>query len=229
MMDYHETDLEFMRIVEHFTLEEVVKEPGQELPEDTRYLAILATLLGCQGLDVYKDMLPEALEEGLTPVMVKEMVYQAVDYLGLGRVVPFLSVTNDILTVRGVKLPLPAQGATTMENRLEKGAGVQAEIFGEHMKEAWKAGHINRWLAENCFGDYYTRNGLDLKQRELITFCFLAAQGGCEPQLTAHAKGNMNLGNDKDFLIRVVSQCLPYIGYPRSLNAVNCVNKAAES
>ncbi len=229
MMDYHETDLEFMRIVEHFTLEEVVKEPGQELPEDTRYLAILATLLGCQGLDVYKDMLPKALEEGLTPVMVKEMVYQAVDYLGLGRVVPFLSVTNDILTVRGVKLPLPAQGATTMENRLEKGAGVQAEIFGEHMKEAWKAGHINRWLAENCFGDYYTRNGLDLKQRELITFCFLAAQGGCEPQLTAHAKGNMNLGNDKDFLIRVVSQCLPYIGYPRSLNAVNCVNKAAES
>lgn len=96
------------------------------------------------------------------------------------------------------------------------------------MKEAWKAGHINRWLAANCFGDYYTRGGLDLKQRELITFCFLAAQGGCESQLTAHAKGNMNLGNDKEFLIRVVSQCLPYIGYPRSLNAVNCVNQAAE-
>ena len=62
----------------------------------------------------------------------------------------------------------------------------------------------------------------------MITFCFLAAQGGCEPQLTAHAKGNMNLGNDKDFLIRVVSQCLPYIGYPRSLNAIVCVHKAAE-
>lgn len=229
MRNYHETDPEFMEIVEHFTLEEVVKEPGQELPEDTRYLAILATLLGCQGLDVYKDMLPRALDEGLTPVMVKEMVYQAVDYLGLGRVMSFLSVTNDILTARSVKLPLPAQGMTTMENRLEKGAEAQAEIFGEHMKEAWKAGHINRWLAANCFGDYYTRNGLDLKQRELITFCFLAAQGGCEPQLTAHAKGNIKLGNDKDFLIRVVSQCLPYIGYPRSLNAAACVSKAAES
>ncbi|MFG6356511.1 MAG: carboxymuconolactone decarboxylase family protein [Acetatifactor sp.] len=227
-MNYHETDPEFMKIIEHFALEEVVKESGQELPEDTRYLAILATLLGCQGLDVYKDMLPKALDEGLTPIMVKEMVYQAVDYLGLGRVMPFLSVTNDILSVRGVKLPLPAQVTTTMENRLEKGVETQAEIFGEHMKEAWKAGHINRWLAANCFGDYYTRNGLDLKQRELITFCFLAAQGGCEPQLTAHVKGNINLGNDKDFLIRVVSQCLPYIGYPRSLNAVACVNKAAE-
>ena len=91
-----------------------------------------------------------------------------------------------------------------------------------------KHGHNNRWLAANCFGDYYTRTGLDLAQREMITFCFLMAQGGCEPQLTAHAKGNMNLGNDKEFLLRVVSQCLPYIGYPRSLNAVTCINKAAE-
>ena len=226
MTNFYETDPEFMRIIDHFTLEEVVKEPGQELPEETRCLAILATLLGCQGLTVYQDFLPQALDGGLTPVMVKEMVYQAADYLGIGRVMPFLSATNEILTARGVELPLPAQATTTMEDRLEKGAGAQAEIFGAHMKEAWKAGHINRWLAANCFGDYYTRGGLDLKQRELITFCFLAAQGGCEPQLTAHAKGNMNLGNDKDFLIRVVSQCLPYIGYPRSLNAVNCINKA---
>jgi 4-carboxymuconolactone decarboxylase len=59
----------------------------------------------------------------------------------------------------------------------------------------------------------------------MITFCFLMAQGGCEPQLIVHAKGNMNLGNDKDFLVRVVSQCLPYIGYPRSLNAVSVLDK----
>lgn len=228
MMDFYETDPEFVERMEYFTLEEVVKEPGQELPEETRFLAVLAALLGCQGLDVYKDMLDKALDSGLMPVMVKETVYQAVDYLGIGRVMPFLSATNDVLTARGVKLPLPSQKTTTLEDRLEKGAGAQAEIFGEHMKEAWKAGHINRWLAENCFGDYYTRDGLDLRQRELITFCFLAAQGGCELQLTAHAKGNMNLGNDREFLIRVISQCLPYIGYPRSLNAINCVNRAAE-
>ena len=97
------------------------------------------------------------------------------------------------------------------------------------MKDFWKGGHINRWLAANCFGDYYTRTGLDLKQREMITFCFLAAQGGCEAQLISHVLGNSNLGNDKAFLIRVVSQCLPYIGYPRSLNAITCLNKALEN
>ena len=62
----------------------------------------------------------------------------------------------------------------------------------------------------------------------MIPFSFLMAQGGCETQLIAHAKGNINLGNDRDFLMRVVSQCLPYLGYPRSLNAIACINKAAE-
>ena len=173
-------------------------------------------------------VLPRALDSGVTPVMAKEVIYQAVDYLGIGRVRPFLDAANEILTARGVELPLEGQATTTMENRLERGAQAQVDIFGDGMRDAWKNGHINRWLAANCFGDYYTRTGLDLAQREMITFCFLAAQGGCEPQLTSHAAGNMNLGNDKEFLIRVVSQCLPYIGYPRSLNAIACVNKAAE-
>ena len=228
MKNYRDTDPEFAERVEHFAFDEVVNEPEQQLDEVTRHMAILATLLGCQGTDVFRRELPQALDVGVTPVMAKEIVYQAVDYLGMGRVLPFLDITNEVLTARGVALPLEGQATTTMEDRLEKGAQAQADIFGTQMLEAWKAGHINRWLAANCFGDYYTRTGLTLAQREMITFCFLAAQGGCEPQLTGHAKGNMNMGNDRDFLIRVVSQCLPYIGYPRSLNAVACVNKAAE-
>lgn len=229
IMNYWETDPEFAERFEHFAFQEVVNEEGQRLDDITRHMAVIATLLGCQGLDEFKLELPRALDAGLSPVMVKEVVYQAVDYLGIGRVRPFLNITNDILAERGVKLPLDGQATTTMDNRLEKGMQTQVEIFGDAMKEAWKNGHINRWLAANCFGDYYTRNGLTLAQREMITFCFLAAQGGCEPQLTAHVGGNMNLGNDRDFLMKVVSQCLPYIGYPRSLNAITCINKAAES
>ena len=227
-MNLYETDREFMERFEHFAFEEVVNEKGQELEPKVRYTAILATLLGCQGTDAFRMMLPKALDAGVTPVMAKEIVYQATDYLGFGRVLPFINITNEILGARGVALPLENQATTTLEDRLEKGIQAQVDIFGEHMNEAWKASHINRWLASNCFGDYYTRNGLDLAQREMITFCFIMAQGGCEPQLTAHAKGNMNLGTDKEFLIRVVSQCVPYIGYPRSLNAIACINKAAE-
>lgn len=228
-MNLYQTDPEFMERWEQFALEEVITEEGQQLPDQIRYMAILAALIGCQGVEVFHQILSQALDVGLSPVMIKEVVYQAVDYLGYGRMFPFLTAVNEVLQEKGVSLPLPSQATTTFENRLEKGAQAQADIFGDHMKEAWKSGHINRWLAANCFGDYYTRTGLTLAQRELITFCFLAAQGGCEPQLIAHAKGNINLGNTKEFLIKVVSQCLPYIGYPRSLNAIACVNKAAET
>lgn len=227
-MNLKQTDPEFYACFERFVREEVPSAPGLELEPAVRHLAILAALIGCGAREAYREELPLALAQGVTPVMAKECLYQAVDYLGYGRILPFFEEINAVLTAQGEALPLPGQSTTTPKTRLSRGVEAQAEIFGEGMREAWKKGFLQRWLAENCFGDYYTRTGLDLKQREMITFCFLMAQGGCEPQLTAHARGNLNLGNDRDFLIRVMAQCLPYIGYPRSLNAISCIEKAAQ-
>lgn len=226
-----ETDPEFIERFDNFAFDEVVN--SDDLDDRTRMIAILAALLGCQGIDEFRAMTPAAMNFGVTPVEIKEIVYQAAAYLGIGRVFPFLHAANEVLAERGVKLPLEGQAATTTENRLQKGIQAQVDIFGEGMRDFWQSGpeesrHINRWLADNCFGDYYTRGGLDYKQREMITFCFLSAQGGCEPQLTSHAAANMRIGNDKQFLIKIISQCLPFIGYPRSLNALNCVNEAAK-
>jgi len=221
------TDPEFIERFDNFAFDEVVN--GDDLDDKTRFMAILAVLLGCQGTDEFRAILPAAMNFGVTPVEIKEIVYQATAYLGIGRVVPFLKITNDVLVEKGISLPLEGQASTTPENRLQAGIQAQVDIFGEKMQNFYKSGpeesrHINHWLADNCFGDYYTRKGLDYRQREMITFCFLAAQGGCEPQLTSHAAANMGIGNDKKFLIKVLSQCLPYIGYPRSLNALRCVN-----
>lgn len=223
---FHKTDAEYMERFEHFAFEEVSEET--QFDKETKYLVILASLLGCQGKDAFKWMCQKALNEQMDPVLIKEVVYQATDYLGFGKIVPFLQILNKEIEKQDLTLPLPSQQTTTYDDRLEKGIDAQAEIFGEGMREAWKAGPINKWLADNCFGDYYTRKGLNLAQREMITFCFLMAQGGCEPQLTAHAKGNMNMGNDASFLQKVVYQCLPFIGYPRSLNALNCIKTASE-
>ena len=231
-----ETDPEFIELFDNFAFDEVINMPeigGKEVDGKTRHIAILATLLGCQGIDEFKVMLPVAMNFGVTPVEIKEITYQAVAYLGIGRVFPFLKAVNEFLEWQGIKLPLEGQKQTTSENRREAGTQAQVDIFGEGMKDFWKSGpeesrHINLWLADNCFGDYYTRTGLDLAQRELITFCFLAAQGGCEPQLTSHAAANMRMGNDKLFLIKIISHCLPFIGYPRTLNALSCINNAAK-
>lgn len=226
-----ETDPEFAELFDNFAFDEVVNSDG--LDGKTRFTAILAALIGCQGIDEYRIIMSAALNFGVLPVEIKEVVYQSVAYLGIGRAFPFLKVTNEILTEQGVKLPLESQATTTLETRLEKGEQAQTDIFGEGMRGFANAGspetrHINKWLVDNCFGDYYTRKGLDYRQREMITFCFLAAQGGCEPQLISHARANIRIGNDRAFLIKVVSQCLPYIGYPRSLNALRCVEEAAK-
>ncbi len=226
-----ETDPEFVELFDNFAFDEVINQ--DDLDDKTRMMTILATLLGCQGIDEFKVMLNASYNFGVTPVEMKEIVYQAVAYLGIGRVFPFIHAVNDFCINNGIQLPLEGQSTTNPENRLEKGIQAQVDIFGENMREFYKSGseesrHINYWLASNCFGDYYTRGGLDYKQREMITFCFLAAQGGCEPQLISHAAANMGIGNDKAFLIKIISQCLPFIGYPRSLNALRCVNDAAK-
>ena len=227
-----DSDPEFMELFTNFALGEVVDQGS--LDEQTRMMAVLAALLGCQGVSEYREQLPAALRAGVTPAQAKEVLYQAVAYLGLGRVRPFFDAANQVLQEQGVSLPLAPGSTTTAETRLTAGNQAQVDIFGEGMRGFQDSGpeesrHINRWLADNCFGDYYTRKGLDYRQREMITFCFLAAQGGCEPQLVSHAGANLKIGNDKAFLIQVISQCLPYIGYPRSLNALRCVNEAAQA
>lgn len=247
--DYHEkmfpgyvsdllrTDPEFIERFDNFAFDEVINMPdigGREVDGRTRHMAILSTLLGCQGIDEFRVMIPAAMNFGVTPVEIKEIIYQAVAYLGIGRVYPFLMAANDVFTEMGISLPLEGQATAAAENRREEETRVQVDIFGEGMRDFWRSGpeesrHINLWLADNCFGDYYTRKGLDCSERELITFCFLSAQGGCEPQLTSHAAANMRIGNDKLFLIKIISHCLPFIGYPRSLNALRCVNEAEKS
>lgn len=225
------SDPEFYDFFSNFAFDEVVNQ--NTIDDKTRFLAILATLHGCQGIDLYKEMVVAALNFGVTPVEIKEVTYQATAYLGIGRTYPFVHANNAVFESEGIALPLQGQSTTTPETRLLAGNQKQIDLFGAHMDGNYKRGpeesvHINKWLADNCFGDYYTRNGLDDKQREMITFCYLLAQGGCEPQLLAHCKANIGIGNNAQFLIQVLSQCMPYIGYPRTLNALRCIQEAAQ-
>jgi aryl-alcohol dehydrogenase-like predicted oxidoreductase/alkylhydroperoxidase/carboxymuconolactone decarboxylase family protein YurZ len=97
---------------------------------------------------------------------------------------------------------------------------VQKRIAGAEQVEAMYANapadeaHLQRHLSANCFGDHYARTGLDLPTRELLTFAMLIAMGGCEPQAKGHVAANLNVGNDRRTLLAVVTQLLPFIGYP---------------
>lgn len=223
-----ETDPEFINIIANFSQDEVIAE--SHLSEKEQMLCILSALLGVQGKGEFGNMLHAALNSGLKPEVIKEVIYQATAYLGIGRTYDFLVLANQIMKQHGISLPLKAQATTNEMTRFGDGLVKQIKLFGENMAKRQTDGpvlrkNINRWLAANCFGDYYTRHGLNDQEREMITFCFILAQGGCENQLRGHTAGNFEVGNDKEKLYSVVEQCMPYIGYPRSLNAMNIIDE----
>lgn len=222
------TDPEFIELFDNWAFDEVIRQ--SQLNSKTRVMMILASTIASQMLGEYKVMVGAALNVGLTPVVIKEILYQSVPYVGVAKVFDFLHVTNEVLQNNGVNLPLACQSTTTAETRFEKGVAAQKTIFGEAIDKMRQQApkdqlHIQDFLAANCFGDYYTRNGIDLKTRELLTFAMLISLGGCDPQVKGHVTGNLKVGNDRMRLIDVVTQLLPYIGYPRTLNALRAIDE----
>jgi 4-carboxymuconolactone decarboxylase len=222
------TDPELIEVFDNFAFDEVIS--YGTLDARTRVMMILASTIAGQSLSEFKVMLGGALNIGVTPVEIKEIVYQSVPYVGIAKVFDFIHATNELMQSRGIKLPLEPQSTTTPETRYEKGLEVQNAIFGEMIDRLYKESpenqiHIQKYLSANCFGDYYTRNGLDLKTRELLTLSMLIALGGTELQIKAHIQGNVNVGSDKQTLLSVMTQLLPYVGYPRTLNAIKCLNE----
>jgi 4-carboxymuconolactone decarboxylase len=223
------TDPELIETFDNFAFDEVLG--ASKLDARTRLMVQLAAMIASQALREYRVMLGAALVVGVTPVEIKEIVYQAVPYVGMAKVFDFIHATNDELTERGIKLPVPGQSTTTPETRAAKGNAVQKEILGEDMIDTFNESapadrmHIQRFLAANCFGDYITRTGLDIPTRELLTLSMLAALGGCELQLKGHVAANLKVGNDRARLIDVLTQLLPFIGYPRTLNALRVIDE----
>ena len=226
-----QSDPEFVERIGNFALDEVVAATPL-LDDRARFLCWIATCLGCGGVDAFRTVVRGALNMGVDPVAIQEVVYQATAYLGIGRVRGFLDAKNEVFAACGIELPLEPQASTTpdLDSRREGGEQAQIACFGEQMRGFYDRGkadypQVNRWLVTNCFGDWYARDGLSIAEREMVTFCYIAAQGGCEPQLRSHTAANVGVGNDRAFLIQVVSSNLPFIGYPRTLNALAVVDE----
>ncbi len=227
------TDPELIEIYDNFAFDEVLR--LTKLDIRTRLMIQLASIIACQAVREYRIMLGAALNVGVTPVAAKEIMYQAVPYIGMARAFDFIQATNDVLAERGVKLPLPGQSTTTPASRAEKGLAVQKHIIGAdtvdklHDSSPADLMHIQHSISAHCFGDHYTRTGIDIATRELLTFSMLVSLGGCDAQVKGHVAANLNVGNDRARLIDVLNQLLPLIGYPRTLNALHVLNEVTAS
>jgi 4-carboxymuconolactone decarboxylase len=223
------TDPELIEIFDNFAFDEVLRH--DDLDTRTRLMVQLASMIACQALSEYRVMLGAALNVGVTPIEIKEILYQTVPYVGMSKVFDFIHATNEVLSERGVELPLPGQSTTTPANHAEKGLAVQKQIIGGDVVEKLYASapedqlHFQRYLSAHCFGDHYTRTGINVPTRELLTFSMLVSLGGCDAQVKGHVAANLNVGNSRERLIDVLTQLLPFIGYPRTLNALRAIDE----
>jgi 4-carboxymuconolactone decarboxylase len=201
------------------------------LDDRTRELITVVVLTTLQTLPQLRAHAGAALNVGVTPVELREAVYQCAPFLGFPMTLNAVTVLNEVFVERGVELPLADQGTVLESDRFERGRAIQHPLYGHEIRDGLAglpedlAGVAPRLLTEFCFGDFYTRDGLDVARRELLVLCMLAALGAGE-QVRAHARGNLKVGNSLQLQLASMVHCLPYIGFPRALNAIRAVAQA---
>lgn len=225
--DILKDDLQFQEIMKNYIYGDVYQHGS--LDNQLRELILIVVNTTNHTLKALKEHAIAGLKVDLSANLIKEAVYQCTPYIGLGKVEEALDVINDIFKEK--KIEVEDMSTVNEETRFEKGFEVQSTAFGKdniqagHDQAPLELKHIQNYLSAYCFGDFYTRKGLDLKTRELLTFVMLATLGGCENQLRAHTNANITVGNTRDILIETITQCQPYIGFPRTLNAINIINE----
>ncbi|MBE7174612.1 MAG: carboxymuconolactone decarboxylase family protein [Williamsia sp.] len=225
-----QTDPELMTILQRFIFGEVFY--TGHLDDKTRELITITALTTNQTLPQLTAHTNAALNIGVTPIQIREVVYQCAPFIGFPKVLNAVETINAVFKSRGIKLPLEAKSTVKEDERFERGREKQAPLYGDAMQQNMKTlpgdfgEAIPRMLTESAFGDFYTRDGLDLKTRELMIFCGLVTLGGTERQIASHAVGNLKAGNDKETLLAAMVQLYPYIGFPRISNAINVIKDA---
>lgn len=222
-------DQEYEDIIKNFIYGDVYQHGSLDLA--TRELITIVTLTTSRSHRLLENHIEAGLISDLSPVKIKEAIYQCTPYIGVVKVLEALEIMYKVFNNKKVQLPLPTQKTVTEETRFQDGFDVQSNAFtkeaiqNNHNSAPVELKHIQNYLSAYCFGDFYTRNGLDLKERELITFVMLSTLGGCENQLRSHVGANIRVGNTRELLIEAISQCIPYIGFPRTLNSISIINE----
>lgn len=223
------TDPEFMNILQNLIFGEVFYIGN--LNDRERELITVTALTAIQALPQLEAHIGAALNVGNTPLEIREAIYQCAPFIGFPETLNAISVFNRVMRDKGVALPLKNGTTVTEENRRTEGQKIQNALYGNEVRKAMRTlpakykDTVPDILTDFCFGDFYTREGLGVHQRELLSLVVLASIGA-EKQLSAHAVGSLKAGNSKETLLAAMVQAAPYIGLPRALSAIERIKNA---
>jgi 4-carboxymuconolactone decarboxylase len=220
-------DPELMEILRRFIFGDVF---DTGVLDDRLRELITVTVLAClQSLPQLKSHTSAALNVGVQPIQIREAVYQLAPFIGFPYTLNAVATINEVFQNEGIELPLPDQATVSDAERYSKGLAEQDPLYGNEIKDNLADlpepfdEALPRFLTEFCFGDFYTRGGLSLAQRELLVLCGLATIGDTSAQLGPHGRACIQVGNSKTTVVAALVHCFPYIGFPRAVAAIRAV------
>ena len=220
------TDPEFMRILQRFIFGEVCYTGS--LDDRMREMITITVLAVNQTLPQLKAHVGACLNVGLSPLEIRETIYQCAPFIGFPKTLNAIAAMNEVFYSKNISLPLESAQTVSEEDRYEKGLAIQSPVYGNEIADRYSwlpkdfAESIPKWLTELCFGDFSTRKGLDEKTRELLIVVLLAAMGGTDVQVCSHIRGAIKVGNTAEEIVCALAHAMPYMGIPRAFNALNC-------
>ncbi|CAL8476975.1 carboxymuconolactone decarboxylase family protein [Caballeronia sp. S22] len=209
------------RMAISFAYGEIYSRPALDLRQ--RQLVTVAALAAMGGADPQlRFHIAGALNVGCSPREIVELMIHLVVYAGFPAALNGVSAARVVFNEKHIEVaPVTVRPSAT---RYEDGvAGLRAidGAVGEGVIESLNdiAPDLGRFIVEFAFGDVYSRSGIDLVVRELITVAALAAMGSATPQLKVHMHGFLNVGGTREQLVEAVTQIAAYAGFPRAINA----------
>lgn len=222
------SDAEMMAILQKYIFGEVFT--VGELDMKTREMITVVSLSTQQTLPQLKAHINAALNVGVSPVELREAIYQCAPFIGFPKTLNAITVLNEVFKERGIQTPLESTMTVKEQDRFKEGYKIQNELYGDEILQSMKGlpgnmgEDVARMLTEVCFGDFYTRKGLDVKTRELLVLSILVTTGDIQT-LKSHIVGNMKVGNDAKTIAAVIIQVMPYTGFPKALAALKTLKQ----
>ena len=222
------TDPEMMDILQKFIFGEVFQTGNLTLQQ--REMITCITLATMQTLPQLKAHAGAALNVGVKPEELREVIYLTAPFIGFPKMLNAIATVNEVFKERGINLPLEPQGTVTEANRHETGKAIQDKLYPGGISSVMEGipgnmgKNVEQFLTDYFFGEIYSRGALDLKTCELLGYCVLTALEA-ESQLQSHYHGNINVGNTPETLTAAVIQCLPYIGFPAAIKALHIIKQ----
>ena len=214
------TDPEMMDILQKFIFGEVFQ--TGELTLKQREMITCITLATMQTLPQLKAHAGAALNVGVTPEELREVMYLTAPFIGFPKMLNAVATVNEVFKVRNISLPMEKQGTVTEKTRHEAGKAIQDKLYPDGIASVMEGlpddmgKDVEQFLTDYFFGDIYSRGALDLPTRELLGYCVLATLEA-ESQLHSHYHGNINAGNSPETLTAAVIQCLPSRNMPSDI------------